>query len=335
MRKSTIIACLLGCSLFVPVAAFAADVDDALTPRTRKIYLEPEQSIFETGKLKFLTAFTAGYDNNSHLDSRRMGDPYTQEFFKGTFMAPLSNKTDITFDYSFMNLMYLGESKLDIITNGLRAGLDHDMTETLNVGGGYSLDMLDYINTGVDDYTDHTVFFSAKHRLPEKMFHALGYDIMYRDYSKRFTSTSSGVKTQKQRKDVRNTLSYEIGKYYAKDLLKFGLEYLNNNANEKYLNYYDYDALKYGMSVTHLFTERITGFMSVSRQDRVFRSRTLLSDARVKEKDRQYSVTTALYYTLNKSLTFGLNYSYRQNYSNEATERYSGSLISVSTYYKF
>jgi len=34
MRKSTIIACLLGCSLFVPVAAFAADVDDALTPRT-------------------------------------------------------------------------------------------------------------------------------------------------------------------------------------------------------------------------------------------------------------------------------------------------------------
>ena len=134
---------------------------------------------------------------------------------------------------------------------------------------------------------------------------------------------------------MRNTLSYEIGKYYAKDLLKFGLEYLNNNANEKYLNYYDYDALKYGMSVTHLFTERITGFMSVSRQDRVFRSRTLLSDARVKEKDRQYSVTTALYYTLNKSLTFGLNYSYRQNYSNVATERYSGSLISVSTYYKF
>jgi long-subunit fatty acid transport protein len=143
------------------------------------------------------------------------------------------------------------------------------------------------------------------------------------------------VLSEKEREDERHSVGYEIGKYFPDDLLKIKFQYYNNDSNEAYLKYYDFDSYKIGASLTHIFNKQFFCYASFSRQWRDFRSRTISLDADSKEWDRTYLAALGVYYNLSKQMTLGLSYTYRENWSNEPLENYSGSLISVSTSYKF
>jgi hypothetical protein len=320
----------------LPIFCFATDVlEEEVTPRIRKIYLEPERSIWEKGEIKFLLAVSGGYDNNTHLDSQRDADVYMQTFLKSTYASPVSKKTDLVMDYTIMSLLYADESNLDLITNYIHAGLDHKLNEKFIFSTGYGLDIIENINSGLDDYTENAIDAKLKQKLANKMYQSLGYILAYRMYSRRYTRLATAEETTKKRNDLRNTLEYEIGKFLSKDLIKLTVQYYNNNSNDPYLHYYDYDSWRIGASLTHIFDDKVSGYLSVSRQYRDYRNRTLIYDPGIKENDTTYLLTSALYYNVNKSLALGLSYTYRKNSSNEPIERYSGSLISVSTYYRF
>jgi len=322
--------------LLIPGISRGADVIDRdVSPRVKQIYLEPQQSLWDKGDFKSLAAVTVGYDNNAFLDSRRIGDAYTQQYFKTTFSSPMSNRTIWLLDYEIMNLYYMDEKKLDVVSSGIRTGWDHKLDKDTTISGGYGFNVVEYINTGSDDFFEQAIDLKLKRNLPHKMFHSIGYDGSYRNYSRRINRGPAGLGGTKKRDDVRNTVNYEIGKFLSKDMIKLNAEYYNNNSDEKYLNYYDYGSFKLGASLTHLFTEKLFGYMSLAKQFRDYRSRTLSADAAALQKDRTYLITMAMFYSINKSLSFGLNYSYRQNKSNEPIERYSGSLVSLSTYYRF
>jgi len=321
---------------FMTKFSYARDAaEEEVTPRSKKIYLEPEKSFYEKGKFKFLAALTTGYDDNTHLNSRRDGDVYFQTFFKGSWVTPLDNKTDGTLSYEMMNLLYTGESKLDLTRNGLHAGIDHELTKDLTISAGYNFDILDYINTRDDDFVENSLNFKLTHKLPYKMFHSLEYDMSYKNYTDFKVRNTDMVVTDKEREDFRNEVGYEIGKYFKNDMISINFHYFNNNSNDRYMNYYDYDSFKLGSSLTHIFNKKIFGYLSFSRQLRDYRSRTIVQDVNVKEWEKTYLMTSAMYYNLNKSVSFGLSYTYRQNCSNESLDRYSGSLISLSTYCKF
>ena len=112
-------------------------------------------------------------------------------------------------------------------------------------------------------------------------------------------------------------------------------KYYLNDSNDRYMKYYDYYAYKSSISWTHLFSDDLFGFFSFSRLWRDYSNRTITTDANSEQWDRTYVATCALYYNLNKDLTLGLNYTYRENGSNEPTATYSGSLVSLSAYYSF
>jgi hypothetical protein len=339
MKKNILIA-LIGmvALLFMPaICSVAGTTEEDVTPR--KIYLEPQKSLLEKGKLKFLLAMTAGHDSNSHLDSDRNADGFGQTYFKASFLTPISKKTDATIDYEMMNLLYAGEKDLDLSRNSVRFGLDHRLSEELTFSAGYAFDSIAYWHAkksdNREDYLQNALDFKLHQKLPNKMYHSASYEIWYRNYLDLYTRTDAPVYTDKERIDVRNVLGYEVGKYFKKDLVKLNLEYFNNNSNETYLKYYDYDSYKVGSSLTHLFNKTISGYLSYYWQYRDYRSRPLVADAATTEKERTSLATAALFYTLNKSVSFGLNYTYRQNSSNEPQDKYSGALISFSTYFKF
>jgi hypothetical protein len=323
--------------LLIPVVCRAADIsEEDVSPGNKKIYLEPEKSAMERGKFKFLTALTAGFDNNTHLDSRRDSDPYSQEFIRGSWSSDSSQKTVTTLEAEIMNLMYAGESSLDLVRGGFRATVDRSLNKEFTLSFGYNLDIIDYINTGVDDYYENALSAKLSQKFSHKMFQSLAYSPSYRNYNKRNIRNTVGENSNdKKRADLRNTLEYEIGKFFTKNMVKLNFQYYNNNSNDPYLNYYDYNSYRIGGSITRLFSEKISGYLGMWNQYRFFRTRSLIEDAGSKERDTTFLLTSSVFYTMNKSLAFGLSYSYRQNYSNEPIERYSGSLVSVSTYYKF
>jgi hypothetical protein len=338
MRKmNTTLTLLAAAVLFMPVFCYAADVtEEEVSPRTKKIYLEPEKSALERGKARFLTAFTVGFDDNAHLDSNRDGDAYMQEFVRGSWTSDASQKTVATFEAEMMNLMYAGQSDLDLCRAGFRAGVDHSLNQNFTVSLGYNIDVIDYINTGTEDYYENALSAKITQRFSNKVFQSFMYTPSYRNYNKRYTRTPAGIYSRdKKREDFRNTVDYEIGKFFTKDLVKLNFQYYNNNSNETYLNYYDYNAYRVGTSLTHLFNDKFSGYMGLSNLYRFYKTRTLINNNGSHQRDMTFLMTSSLFYTASRSLAFGLSYSYRQNYSNEPAERYSGSLVSLSTYYKF
>ncbi len=323
--------------ILIPVLSFATDItEEDTTPRSKRIYLQPEKSVLERGKFKFIASLSEGYDNNTHLDSRRIGDSYTQAFFRSSFSTDFSKKTKGGIDYELMSLMYAGESSLDLVRNGLTASIDHSLTKNLIVTAGYNFDWINYTNTGDDDYLENALGVRIKQILPYKLYHSLGYALSYRNFLERkIRITDNGLPSDKRRNDLRDTVNYEVGKYFTKDLLKASFQYFYNTSSDRYLKYYDYDSFRFGASLTHLFTDKITGYFSFNQQYRGYRSRTLILDPASLEHERTYLYTTALYYNMTKAFSLAMNYTYRQNYSNEPLDNYSGSLISASAYYQF
>ena len=346
-RITKIITVLVVGVFLIPVISFAQSADQEVPPRYTSSSSGWLRSFIENGEVKNLLSINQGYDNNVYLNSAREADPFTQVMFKTTFVSPLTDMVDAVLGYEFMSLTYPQESDVDMFKNGIRIGTDTKITDDIKLSSSYYLDYVDYPNTGDDDFLSHKAEFVIRQDLPYKMYHSFGYEFMFKDYNQRQTRVQGvsnilgfpvplGIlNTGKTRDDLRQTVQYEIGKYFPKDLLKLGFEYYYNDSSERYLNYYDYDSYKVSASLTHVFNDKIFGYASFSSQFRDFRSRVLSTNIGSLEQDTTYIMTSALFYNLNKSLTLGVNYTYRENDSNEPIENYSGSLISLGAYYKF
>jgi len=331
----------------LPVFAFAQPADKEVPLRYTDSSSSGWQSFLERGTVKNFLSISQGYDNNVYLNSAREHDPFTQITYKTTFTSPLCDTMDAILGYEVMSLLYPQEHDVDMIKNGVRIGLDTKLSDAVKLSTSYYFDYIDYPNTGSDDFLDHRMDFVVKQNLPYKMYHSLGYEFMYKDYQERQTRVERVVdffgfplnlgviNTGKNRSDIRNSIEYEIGKYFPKDLIKASYQYYYNDSNERYLNFYDHDSYRGSISLTHIFTDKLFLYVSFSDQYRFFRSRMLTTNEGSHERDRTYIASSALFYNLNESLSVGLNYSYRKNDSNEPIEKYTGSLVSLGAYYKF
>ncbi|HBG62287.1 MAG: hypothetical protein A2Y03_06940 [Omnitrophica WOR_2 bacterium GWF2_38_59] len=324
------------CLMIPSTICLAADVTEQdVTPSSKRIFLDPQKSFLEKGTFKYLLGFTGGFDNNAHLDSQRDADSFLQSFFKASFITPLSEKTTGTFNYEMMSLLYSGESDLSLARNGINAEAKHEIDDNISVSSEMSFDSIEFLRSGNDDYLDSGLGLKAKQKLPLNFYHSLSYKMLFRDYNERAIRVTALVDSDKKRNDWRNTIEYEVGKFFEKDFFKAGFEYFYNNSNERYLDYYDYDSYKFKTSYTHLFNEKVFSYLSFAQQNRQYDARTLINDTGSTEWERTLLSSAAVFYNLNKAVSLGLNYTYRQNYSNEPSDRYSGSLISLSTYWKF
>jgi hypothetical protein len=234
-----------------------------------------------------------------------------------------------------MSMVYAEESNLNLFSTGLRAAIDYKINGKWNLISDYRCVMTDYVNTAPDDAWEHSTSFQVKQKLPLKMFHSLRYEFMFRDYRSRLIKTIIGLPTEKTREDLRSTAEYEIGKVFPKDQMKIRFQYYNNNCNENFLHYYDYDTYAGTFSLTHLFTKKFFSYWAYSRQITDYRNRTISTDNGMRQEDKTYNLTSALYYNLKKDLTVGLTFTYRNNWSNEQLERYQDSVVTLGTFYKF
>jgi hypothetical protein len=201
---------------------------------------------------------------------------------------------------------------------------------------GYNCDVIEYIHSGSDDFIDNKLEFKFKQKgLPLALYHSLKYDLSYKTYKHRHTRITAATESEEKRADLRNTVEYEVGKTFTKDLLKIAFQYYFNNSNDGYIDFYDYNSYRISSSLTHLFNEKFFGYLSYAWQFRDYKSRTLVLDPTVEERDKTNLLTSALYYNVTKAFAIGLSYTYRCNTSNEPSQKYSGSLVSLTSYYRF
>jgi len=120
-------------------------------------------------------------------------------------------------------------------------------------------------------------------------------------------------------------------------MLKLSSEYFVNNSNDRFHDYYDYQNIRLGASMIYLLTNKMSAYLAYNKLYKTYKNRTLptSADSTVRQKDHGFTAVAALYYDIYKNTTLSVSYAYRQNHSNYAAQKYSGSITTLGLHYRF
>lgn len=284
-----------------------------------------------------------GYDNNVYLNPERRGSEFWETLWKIDFAKDINDNLEGSVGYKFLDMIYTGAQTTTFYKSTARTGLRIKNLNEQLLGKAYLFtnfyfDWVDYPNKNTYDQLQYRYDLGVNQKISKLWYHQLLYEFMYKGYLKGFIRDTNGnLEDDKKRKDVRNTLTYEVGKYFQKALTKMFYEFYRNTSNEGYLNYYDYDSYKIGGSLTYLFNKKLTGYVSLAHQWRLYEGRTVANDSTnsITADDKTYIANTSLFYQLNKKTSLAVSYTYRENVSKECSQMYSSSVITGGVYYKF
>ena len=325
-----------------PVPVNAADIKEEQT--TEKYLGKSEEKAYkkvevvkegQRYKTKLLVAAIQGYDNNVFLDPRREHDTFSEAILDASVIYPLNGRWDVIGGVSAHDITYWKATDANLIDTDLKLAFEGKLLAGMTLNAYNDIEIVEYQANDDGEYIGDKAGFVLKQKLPKNFFHSLRYEFFYKNYSDRKARNGWGGFSDRDRQDDRNTVYYDLGVYLRKSMFKVFGEYFLNDSNDIYLDYYDYDSIRLGSSMIYLLTDKMSTSLSYYRQFRDYSDRTIPGDNTVGEKDRTWVTTASLYYDIRKNTTLGLNYSYRQNLSNNPAQKYSGSIASLGLYCRF
>ena len=325
-----------------PLSVNAADINEEQT--TEKYLGKSEEKAYskvETVKegqrytTKLLVAAIQGYDNNVFLDPRRVQDTFSEAIVDAGVTYPLSGRWDVIGGISAHDITYWKATDANLVDTNLKFGFEGKLLGGMTLTTYNDVEFLEYQANADGNYFGDKVGLVLKQKLPNNFFHSFSYEYFYKNYSDRKALDGTGVSTDRDRMDNRNTVYYDLGVYLKKSMFKVFGEYYYNKSNDNFLDYYDYQSLRFGSSLTYLLTDKMSASFSYYRQFRNYTDRTIPGDNTAAEKDRTWVSSASVFYDIYKNATLGLSYSYRQNLSNNPIEKYSGSITSLGLYCRF
>ena len=342
MNKFFLFILALFLILLPPVIADAADISEEQT--TEKYLGKSEEKAYkkvevvkqgQRYKTKLFVAAIQGYDNNVFLDSRREHDTFSEGILDANIIYPLNGRWDVIGGVSVHDITYWKATDANLIDTDLKLGFEGKLLAGMTLTAYNDIEMVEYQANDDGEYLGDKAGIVLKQKLPNNFFHSFGYEFFYKNYSDRKARNGWGGLSDEDRADNRNTIDYELGAYLKKSMFKVFGEYYLNNSNDIYLDYYDYDSVRLGSSMIYLITDKMSTYLSYYRQFKDYSDRTIPGDTTYGEKDRTWVTTASLFYDISKSTTLGLNYSYRQNLSNNPVQKYSGTITSLGLYCRF
>lgn len=288
--------------------------------------------------LLFYCDLYEGYDNNVNLDSSRKGDLFSEIDLELGYVLPFAKKFNGTIDYYLGSVVYHDMTDATFYDNNLSLGLDSDIVEDkLNLALDNIFEYNYYPNEEASTYISYSPQLSLRHNFNEAIFHVLSYDFAVTEYSDRKAVDGAGVKKESARQDIRNGITYELGGLAIKDIFfKVRNQYYVNDSNDQFMDYYDYWSYRFNVTaILPLFKDRLCALVGAGYQRFDYDTRQLVNDKDKTEKDDLYSMSASILFDLTKRFSMSLNYTYRQNESNEPSEEYSGSIFSAGLHYAF
>jgi len=300
-----------------------------------------EPPVLPPGEILFYCDLYQGYDNNVNLDSSRDGDFFTELALEAGYKHSFKNGFDATFDYYLSAITYYEVTDGSFYDNNVSVQLEKELFDApFGFGAGNNFEYIYYPKEeGSIFYANESEVF-IQHNIAEGIYQRLIYKFMFREYTDRKARDWANVAKGADRRDLRNSIIHEVRAIiFDKYVLKMRNQYFINDSNDQYMDYYDYSSYRidttFILPIFPFFFENFYGLISLGYQLRDYDSRQLVNDASKTQEDDFYNAIGSLIYDLNKSFSISLNYVYCQNESNEPSEEYSGSTISLGLHYAF
>lgn len=298
----------------------------------KKIETVKEGRKYET---KFFASALQGYDNNVFLDSRRKADAFSEGILDARAEYSLSGRWKVFGGVSTHDITYWEATDANLVDTDLKFGFEGKLPGNATLTLLNNPEIVAYPYYGDGAYFGDKTGLELRQRLPHNLFHAFGYEYFYKHYTSQKAHLGWGGKSEDKRIDNRNTFDYEFGVFFKKAMLKLSSEYFVNNSNDRFHDYYDYQSIRIGPSMIYLITDKMSAYMALNKQYKTYQSRILPTDTTRRENDRGYMLVGAVYYNIYKNTTLSVSCAYRQNKSNYAAQKYSGSITTLGLHRRF
>lgn len=287
-------------------------------------------------ELNFFAGVIQGFDNNVNLDPDRKKDGFLETSLNTEATYNYTDNVRLKVENYTTDILYYNVTSANLLDVYNKAGLEMDaFRDLITFGLDYALDFVLFPEDEDGTYLGNHVKVFAKHKVTHDLYHQLGYKFLHKSFSHDKTRNSTGSKISSLRKDARNGAEYEVGYYFSdRAILKNVIELYYNEGNYEYFDFYDYLSFKVKPSFIFRLNDELYTSGSFTYQQRTYDGR-LSSENDEHVYDDTYSFNVSVLYDLTKSFTTAVNYSYRENASNEPLQRYSGSMITLGLYYSF
>ena|GEM_PF-782422 len=332
LYKTLFLCCCLLCAADVSSRADDEDTREKhkdinqIPPKTA-----PKSALSIRDKLSYnvYVGVFEGYDNNVYLDSKRKGDLFDQFNSDAVLRYRINDNFDVKARYDFTGITYHEFTDVSMMDNRLAASFEYYHQDRVKTEAGYSVDFIDYFKGKDSDLASNGPFAGIRYYIDRKTYIGGIYQYTVYDYKSRKIRDGLDNEIDSTRKDCRNTVITEFAAYVDNLFVKVKNTYFINDSNDEYLDYYDYNSERVNLYVAYPVSARLTVLINGGYQRKDFKSRTTIKDPDKKEQDNIIMLGGGLFYQLSPSCSANLDYSYRQNYSNDPIQEYSGSIMTA------
>ncbi len=341
--RALLFACLIGTGVFFfPRAAVWAAEHDEIEEKNlcvkdllNKIETKLDRERRRRGKTRARLGVFHGYETNANLSAHRKGD-----FFEGVSFAvdrpqEMSPGLILKWDYDLFAYNYHELTDNRYIMNQVGGRLTKKLGR-LHLSGGANALLLNYPRNRDGDFWSPKGYLELRHYVSKTLYHEIVCDYAVKDYihAKAMGDTSGSVQ-DKKRRDRQYSGAYRIGGLVGKRFSwRLGTKVTVNDANARYLDYYDYISFRHSLAWTFKMSQNDALFSSLSFTRKEYDTRTIASgDPR--QFNNLYTATCGLRHRFDERTSLALYYTYRENVSNDALAEYSDSAATLSWQYHF
>ncbi len=335
------------CLPFISCAVFASTL--TVTDQTQPTYKYRGSQLKQTfaqatpSSKELMTELSAGVsqgvDTNPLLDSTHKADNYNQETLDMRFEYNLPDnklgELNSRFGMDLMNINYYRINDVDVFDGTADINIDQKLSDDFTLSAGYMFETLWYPHDTTGTYFGNEINAGFKQELTESVYQKVVYRLQLRNYLDNKVMLGNGTDSSDLRFDVRNIFRHEVGVYLnKKNKVRVINEFMVNNSNYQFVDFYDYDVYRTGCSLMSMFTKKFYGVAGFYYQRRWYISRTV-SVGDYDQRDNLFTVTASLSYDISKNLSIFGNYTHMENHTNEPLEQYVDTLFYGGFNYNF
>jgi len=276
-----------------------------------------------------------GYDSNVLLQSESKGAMFEETIYSFGLHRPLDNNMGMTFNYDVDYINYNSSISATNLLNHLRLSL-YKKQGPFQAGGGYDFSYSYFPHEAAGDFFFHKGFVYLKNFLNRKLYHQVMFEYGYKPHVSR-KALGDTISTFQDKAEVEKRSLVEYAIVYQ-PLMRLSLDlrarFFKNDANDRYLDFYDYSAYELSPRVRYIFNPRTDAVLNFVYLNKDYKTRTVTNETD-KEEDDTYAANFILRYKLNSRNIVSLNYSYRDNSSNDNLQRYNENIFSLGWQYDF
>ncbi len=341
-RKTAVIAVYIISVAVFPlkdIAIATTAVVQEQEPKSRIITWPSESLVIKkSARDMLLSSMTAGVsavaDLNPYLDSTHKADGYTQELLDMRFKYPLGDTTS-NFGFNVTNINYYEATDLNTFDGLANLNFERRFFDYFTLKAGYLFETMWYPNDRNGTYVGNEIMTSVTHNFTDRVYESCAYRLYLKNYINRKARLGNMNLGSNLRRDMKNTFEHELGAFITKATkLRITNQFLFNESNDQFNDFYDYFSYRVGGSLIQIFTKKFYNTTSFYYKRKNYDERRC-TDKQKEQRDNLYTFGTTFLYDISKKMSIYVSYAHMENHSNEPLERYTDNLYTAGLYLSF